>query len=295
MPIVLPPPIVSKATGSTEQILIGTATSPPGGVESYFEYNGLLMNDRSLIDTFLITGIDGLHDADVRDMRDVNPSYHGETAFNAWYGGRTIVLSGRIRAHEIKKLRDMQDSLKLAFGSLEELPLKIASNFNNYDVEIYCRKSQPIVMAESQTNFNFNRDFMVTLRASDPRFRSIQPVVSQATKTGSTFNPLSLANIGNSRAQPLIRIVGPIANPTITNVTSGEFMTFNINLLTTQGLEINILERTVVDFTGASKFNTLNVNSDWLELIPGPNSLELTGTGITSGSDFLVDFKHAWL
>lgn len=295
MPILLEQLATGKGGGSADLAIIGTGTSHPAGIEAVFEYNGLVMNNRKLIDTYLLTTIDGLADADVRDQRQVNPNYHGETAFNAWYGGRTLAITGRIRAHEIKKLRDMQESLKLGFGSLQELPLRIISNFTNHQIEIMCRKSQAIAMTEVQQNFMFTRDFLITLRASDPRFRSVNQVVETAPNLGTTFGPINPVNQGNHRSQPVITIGGPITDPVITNLTNGEVMTFEGDLASGEILEIDILKRTIRDQTGANMFKMLDVQSDWLEITPGANNIELTGTGITVNSSFAFKFQHTWL
>jgi hypothetical protein len=169
----LKPRVVGLTSGSSDKLTLGTGHARPGGVESVFEYNGALLNVRDWYDTFIITSIDGLGDADVRDSRDVNPGRHGETYFNAYYGGRTIVISGKIRAFSLSKLRDMQQGLKQIFGNLsQESPLYIRTGDINRDVFIYCKKSAPIAMAEAQTNFEYTREFQITLRASNPRFLS---------------------------------------------------------------------------------------------------------------------------
>ncbi len=295
MPITLPKSGTSKGAGSPELAIIGTGTSHPAGVEAVYEYNGLVLNDRSLIDTYLILGIDGFADADIRDQRQVNPNYHGETAFNAWYGGRTIALTGRIRAHEIKKLRDMQEALKLSFGGLQEVPLRIASNFTNQQIEIACRKSQPIAMTEVQQNFMFTRDFLVTLRAADPRFRSVTQSVYTGNNLGTAFEQLVVINQGNHRAQPIISIGGPITNPMIVNTSNDEVLKFEGTVATNEVLTIDILKRTIRDQDENNKFSILDVSSDWLELTPGENVLEITGTGITASASFSIKFQHSWL
>lgn len=295
MPIILPQITISKGSGRSDLAITGTGTSQPGGLESYFEYNGLLLNNKKNIDTYLILNVDGLADADVRDQRQVNPNYHGETAFNAWYGGRTIALSGRIRAHNVKKLRDMQEALKLSFGVLQELPLIISSNFTTYPIEIKCRKLQPIVMAETQQNRMFTRDFLITLRASDPRFRSLFQTVYEATKIGAAFNPLVVVNKGNHRAQPIITIEGPISGAELTNQNNQEKISFSSSIPEDTIIIIDILKRTIKDQYGENQFHLLGVDSDWLEITPGENILELTGTGISTATNWGISFQDTWL
>lgn len=176
-----------KGAGFAGQALPGTAESIPGGVENQLYYNGLEMNVLTNIDRYRIIEIGGLGDADIRDTRDNNPSSDGETAFNAYYGGRTITLTGRIEAHNLGKLRDMQEAMRGAFATLEEQPLYFLTGDPTTNHYINCRKSQSLSMGEVQKDHDFYRDFLITLRASDPRF------VSQRTHT-TTIYPNNVVN-----------------------------------------------------------------------------------------------------
>jgi hypothetical protein len=175
MPLALPPPVVGLGTGRSDRIVFGTRTSVPVGVDAVIEYNGLFMNNRKWLDTYLVTSIDGLADADVRDDREVNPDEDGETAFDALYGGRTIVLRGKLRCFDLYKLRDMEQAMKQAFGNIKsELPLIFHTLSPATDHLIYCKKNATLSITEQQTSDReFDRDFMITLRASNPRFLSL--------------------------------------------------------------------------------------------------------------------------
>lgn len=157
--------------GYSNRFIVSQDRARVGGIENEIEFNGTIINKRVGQDRVIITSIDGLSDADIRDSRENNPGLDGETAFNAYYGGRTIVLNGTIRAGTLGKLRDMQEALKTVFSPLEELPLVFRGTARDKDLQIICRKSQPISMADTQqTVLDFKREFQITLRASDPRF-----------------------------------------------------------------------------------------------------------------------------
>lgn len=157
----------------TEIALPGSMKSQPPGLEAVMEYNGLYFHDRLVVDKFRVLNLDGLQGADIRDNREANPSDHGETPFDNYLGGRTILITGRVEAHNIGKLRDMQQGLRTAFYSMQERPLIFHVGDPQRDVQIYCRMIDKISMREEQTNDRPHRDFQITLRASDPRFRSI--------------------------------------------------------------------------------------------------------------------------
>jgi hypothetical protein len=97
---------------------------------SWIEYNGLVMNEHTKADAYIVRSIDA-SDADVRDSRDVNPVDHGETALDALYAGRTITLEGFIRAGNLTKLRNMENEMSIAFGRLVEAPL----TFRYWDID----------------------------------------------------------------------------------------------------------------------------------------------------------------
>lgn len=196
MPLAIPPPAIGLGSGRSDQTVIGTGTSVPPGVDAIIEFNNLLMNNREWLDTYMITEIDGLGDADIRDDREVNPQAHGETFFESYYGGRTVTLTGKIRCFSLYKLRDMEQALRQAFADLsQERELIFHSQNPATDASLMCKKSAPLVMKEVQSSLNeFNRDFLVTLRASNPRFLSrLTSLVSKSLGVVDSFVTDSIA------------------------------------------------------------------------------------------------------
>lgn len=181
MPILLTAFANSLWAGDALYALPGSSTASPPGLEATLEYNGIIMHDRSVVDKYRVMLMDGLQGADIRDNREANPSDHGETPFDNYLGGRTILLTGRVEAHNIGKLRDMQEALRTAFYSMTERPLIFHVGNIQRDVQIGCRISDKISMPEKQDDFRTFRDFSITLHATDPRFRSIIDRVYSAT------------------------------------------------------------------------------------------------------------------
>lgn len=108
----------------SDLFLAGDPSANPRGLESQLVYNDLVLNDRLAgPDRYLITEIDGLSDANIRDSREDNPARHGQSPYQSYYSGRTITITGQIQAGNLNKLRSMTQELHSAFNSLEELPL----------------------------------------------------------------------------------------------------------------------------------------------------------------------------
>lgn len=294
MPQILSLPTAQQGLliGSPAEIIRGTGDSGPRGIESILEYRGGYMNVREWIDTILVFTIDGIDDADIVDNREKNPGYHGETSFPSYYGGRTIVLTGKIMAHTIWKLRDMQQGLRQLFADIsKEDPLIFRTNDLTTDMQIHCKKSQPIKMTDTQkTGGTFERDFQITLRASDPRFLSYQQKFAS-----DGLNQLALDNVGNFLAQPRIRLTGPMTDPIISVTRAdGIVQTFRINGDIPEGSIWNLdsNDHTFTDEDGNPQWSKLDITSDWLELapMPGPNILSINTTGTSIGESAMAAY-----
>jgi hypothetical protein len=101
------------------------------GVQAFIEYNGLVLNDRHQADRIRVTNITGLDDADISDSREVIPGDDGEAAYDSYYRGRTMVMTGRIEAGSLGNLKRLERDLKAAFAPLVEAPMK----FRWFDVK----------------------------------------------------------------------------------------------------------------------------------------------------------------
>jgi len=286
-------------------IRITDPQSFPTGIETPLEYNGLLFNVRTYVDRIPVYKIDGIGDADIRDSRDVNPTSDGETPGASLYGGRPMVLTGRVESMTLYKLREMQQALKEAFADLStERPLiwRIGRNFPGgplRDAQIYCKKVAPISWSEEQNDYRFFRDFMITLRASNPRFVSYLPELFQHIFTTSGPVPgaiiASLENRGNYFAQPIITLAGPMTSPLVTNTTTGEFFQINTTIPSGDAFTVDIAAKTIVDSTGENQFKTLTVASDMWELSPGVTPVQFSAVSASAGSQISLKYRHTWL
>ncbi len=484
------------------------ADAPMLGLESIISYNGLLLNDFRFFDRYQVTEITGLDDADVRDSREERPDSHGESPFNAFYGGRTITIRGKIIAGNWARLRKMISNLKEAFGTLEEKELSfcyrdwdyttfdqswtddfllsssanisissdneyltysttaartalldfkgvhgpdletihefvtgtapvnairgivkgvdasnhiqttIGSNIfliqttiaganatvtsvsffpnanttywfrtniegdnltselwdeypsdegtpihrletvltstaktlfgalttgypgwemaagvgdNTYkvggmsvrnlgakaDYSIKCRKSGKLELGEQQNNLHPRRDFMVTLRSSEPTFtsRSSHMAIANISIAALTFpasggltfpaegglsflsgsSVLGPTNRGNFLYNPIIRIEGTCFEPAILNTSSGQGLSLNgLSLVSaTSYVTINCRDKTIVDNAGNNLYSYMSEDSDWIQVLPGVNAFY---GGTTTGTPELkVWHKSSWL
>jgi Phage tail protein len=270
--------------GSSARTIPGTGFAVPAGVEAILEYNGVYMNIQKNVDRYRINSIDGLGDADVRDSRDVNTEWDGESAFNSYYGGRTIVLNGTIETYSVTKMRDMQQALKTAFIDISnEWPLRFNVGDPDKDHVIYCKKSAPISMVEQQTNMRATRDFQITLRASNPRFLSyklhslmLDPVPAAVIATPLFTGLSSVINNGNYWAEPVFRITGPCDSCEIIDSKTGQSFTIT-SIPADSYYEFDVSQPSLVDQDGDNVWDHIADDSDYLLLSNGSNDLYYIG------------------
>lgn len=292
------------AGSATTTIQSGTGASPALGLEAVYEYNGLLLNDLRVLEKYRITEVNVYDDPDVRDSREDNPTRHGQRIVSSLYGGRSINFQGRIEAFNLKKLRDMQAALKAAFNAPGEKLLKIYSTntISTADVQIMAAKNNPIVMAEVVADDRYMRSFLVPLRCSNPRFVHQTLNSPSYLAVGATINATAFAftQTGDFNAQPVIKIRGPITNPSVRVDYAAGFqtLTFKPGITIPAGREwtIDIAAGTLVDDLGVNQFNQLSVATDWPELPPGAITVNFSGTSATIGTTRLImDWRATWL
>lgn len=86
-----------------------------------------------------------------------------------------------------------------------------------------------------------------------------------------------ITNDGDVPASHLINIAGPCVDPYVTNVTTGEFVGFDLELLAGDEIIIDVAS-SIVELNGASAIQYLDVDSVFWKLIPGDNQVALTAT-----------------
>lgn len=290
MPIALYPAGALYGRGDESRSVIGSGDSRIRGVDAIWEYNGLILNYRKWYDTYLITNIDGTDDADIRDSRENRPGEHGEIPYDALYGGRTIVLSGKIRAFNYEKLMDMKYALEDAFNDLSEKPLLIHNVDPRKEVFVMARKNQKLVIQEAQNNWNLERDFIISLRASREYFQSRLENYAGFTNAQITAaTPLALANKGNWPSFPRFVVTGNFATGfTIYNGTTNKQMKIiwpvNYYSSAIRTYTVDMLAKTITDGTGENYFKWMDDQSDIFSFVKGINNISVQSVTTKTGN-----------
>jgi hypothetical protein len=270
--------------------------------------------------------VDGLFDGDVRDERVPVPGQDGEESGDLKRGGKTITLTGRVRALDLAALREGQLAISRAFDTDEHALFWGMLGAEN--LYIRAKKNQKIDMPEQQTTNDYQRGFTIAVRADDPysytvaeksaelvvgavagglRTRLIQPVlldypIQTQPRTRVYANQsvssslVTVENEGPSKTYPVIEIYGPMEDPILTNVTSGRQLVWT-GLTLTDGdfIVVDTKEGLILrggvseDYTG---FDATQSDFFWLE--PGLNDISIVPFSSGSGARAVVRWRDAY-
>lgn len=112
---------------------------------------------------------------------------------------------------------------------------------------------------------------------------------------GSTQSgTINATNNGNTATPVVIRIDGPVTDPTIENVTTGSELSLSITVETGDFLLIDSGQRSVLLNGTASRYSTLDPGSTWFDLEPGLNTIRFAGASSTAGT-LSITWRSAWL
>ena len=245
----------------------------PGGVENVFQYRGLSFNDRSTDDHWRVDSVEGFYDLPrTRLVEYARPDRHGVVIEDVYYGGRTINISGRIRAGNAAKLRQMEHTTKatLFYNQLEsELRIKnrAGASLLPQDYTIWCRPVNASFSEQIRADGLWSL-FKITFQAGDPRILG-----TIARERGLTFfsgfsysDPIwNWPNYGNWYAKANVKI------QQINNTTS---WVLNTPKITLSGPYVNGIG---VSYAGAAT----GTSGQWREIETGAFSyLDSQGSGV---------------
>jgi hypothetical protein len=229
-------------------------------------YGGLVLNDFSTADRYNVMKVDGLLGfPDMKVVELARSEDHGSLDTMVYYGGRTITLTGRIEAHTLSKMREMVYDLRMAFGDIERESALYIQSYWTEDRYLMCRKSTALQITEEQRNRStYYRDFVITLRASDPRIMSVEMKTASATFNSSTPQTMTVTNNGNFPSWVRYRVFsgsgsGSVTNPKVTTLglNSGFYYQDVISATSTTWTEFNLRERAVMRATSSTALNSI--------------------------------------
>lgn len=280
-------------------------------------YNGLTFGGDT---DYGFVSAEGLVDQpDLRTSDRARLRRHGLLPGDDFLAGRSITLELEVFGADAASFQSNMNALKLAFapGSAEKplvFQLSGVAGGGVRRVNVRPRKLASRIDAE---RFLYRMPVAaVQFDATDPR---IYDNTESSIATGltasvpgltwnlawnlnwggpSTSNIITANNIGTFSAPLTVRFDGPVTNPGIENVTTGQALTLSADggLILAAG-EFVILDsesHTVMLGGTSNRYSKLTSTSSWFDLSPGNTSLRFTGT--TAGAPTMtVTYRSAWL
>lgn len=249
---------------------------------------------------------------DVRTNDLARPLDHGYFSGTDYYSWRSVTMQLEAWATDDATLKTLLDDVSrvVAVGDDEE-PLVV--QLPGYGKLLMNARPRRRVGPRIDQDYNMRVARMnIEFFATDPRIYSgtLSTALAQlvVSSPGLTFDATfdlsfggvsesgiaSCVNDGTFETRPLIRIYGPIVNPTVENITQDKIMQFTGTVSAGDYLELDFLERTVLLNGSASRYSWLQDSTKWFTLQPGTNDIRLGGS--TSGSPYAdIEWRSAWI
>lgn len=289
----------------------------PPGANNEFSLFGYGRHRRDLGASWIkldkITGLHGKGDGD--DWREPAEGRLGEIVYPSAQRGKTIVYEGRVCATTLKGQRQLAAQLRRFAAEASErrtgsITIVHPSDVNTgYATGVRCMS---LDIDDQQVRDNraaitpWQREFVMGLRAHDPRFVWYPEVASLDHATGAT---IAITNLGNAPVDLFfdVRSSGTPMSVTMENLTLGRRLVWTDMPMPaaafTRRLWVNWEQRAAVRPAQAAPVNAPNADmmpyfdsteSDWWNsmewgLGPGVNNVRVTGVNV-AGWD--VYYKH---
>lgn len=88
----------------------------------------------------------------------------------------------------------------------------------------------------------------------------------------------NVVNTGYFDTPPRFRFNGPTQNPRVSNVNTGEFMEFDLDIITGDYLEVDMRAKTVLLNGTGNRYSYRKFGSSWFPLRPGSNAIQYSNT-----------------
>jgi hypothetical protein len=255
---------------------------------------GTLTFNASAPPTYALSGISGMDGGALRTGVDPTPTRDGATVRDAFREAAYPVLEGLIyavatatqRRQYEDNLRGYTDSIRFNDGTLAWTPSGGTERYRTV------RLFQPVTITGA-----WLKNFQLGLVSPDPLAYTNTLLTTDSGGLSGGFADVTVANGGNAPNFPILRIFGPITNPTVTNQTTGEVMSFTYSVANGRYLEVNCHPQaeTVVLDTGTNLIDKAGMSSVFFAVAPGSTVLRLAGTSGGGATKLRVLHRDAWV
>lgn len=243
--------------------------------------------------SFGVTRVAGLLDMPAVRSSDLSLlRRHGAYAGDDFLSPRTITLDFSIHAASTADMEARMAEFVEAFsvGVEQALMFQLPGVAGGVPARVWARTRRRSVNMDLEYKYGVARA-SVQLVATDPRVYVEQQqsdnvgllVVSGGATFPMTFDltfgtvgsggSMQLVNDGTFDAPVVFQIDGPVTDPSITNDTTGEVLSFTGTIAAGSYYVVDTAARSVMLNGTANRYNTLDASSSWFDLAPGVNDI----------------------
>jgi hypothetical protein len=286
-------------------------------VDYSFSFNGYLFG--GIGQGVQVLQVDGLEDLPSLRVQDDNRGY-----FDGMFTGRDF-LNSRVITMQLQVMSDQSNSMFTYLNQLKAAIVSQTSGVSPLQFKIptrdFVQKVQARVRRRAITidpNYSYGKAIVhVEFFCPDPRIYADtgqQVQLGTSTGFGRTYNRnytsgggfsytvstgvlsnyQTVYNYGNTTTYPTITIVGGCTNPSITDQTTGQVLSFNTTLTASDVLTIDTDTRQVL-LNGLSARNLMSNSSSWFSFPSGGTTVSFIATASTIDTTCVVSWADAYL
>ena len=261
---------------------------------------------------------DSLGMAPLHRILERGPNQHGETDLGFRLDPRIVnLVIGLFGTDDGDYWNARKELLKIFTPSTTPIALTFTlPNGDSRALDVHVEKDLKLSSTDRK---RIAHSVGIQLRASNPTFydptlQSItfgiggaaagwsipMPVATPVGKTSINQVKTFIYN-GSFLSSPIVRITGPITDPVVTNVSTGEVLDFSGTTIVAGDyylIDCNYGKKTVVDSSGINRYDKLSQGSDLAtfhlayhpEVIDGENDIRVSGTGINDQTEIYMAF-----
>jgi hypothetical protein len=271
-------------------------------------YNGITIGDTS---QYYIDRLPGFYDINIRTSEDFLTDQDGSKIWNQKYASRELAIEGTLIGTTVADYFEKASDLAKAFSITKESKLLTITKWDDASTQknIYAKVvSMPRIIEEvGQSNF---AAFRIELKAETPFFLSTSSKSGSTAIGTATGIPLSIPmgipigsntngqitinNEGDIEAFPSFTISNDLQNPTVTNITTGEFFQIQDTLSIGDIVSVSVGNDGLrVTKNGTNIFDKFA--GDIFTLAKGVNTIKFSATGSSNRGLLTVNFTDHYL
>lgn len=268
-----------------------------------WELNGLLMGAGTVYE---VQTFDVWAAPDLRQGESARAQQHGLYPGTDWLGGRFAKLKVTVKptspAADIAARQVLAAAWKPPTSGTSQLVWqeadgvkytlfgkpRLADTRGEYRMPSECRfiATDPRIYANTQSTASTG----LATSTGGLSFAASAPFVFGTSGSGST---MACTNAGTFAAPWTATFAGPLVAPTLTHVSSGKTLILSgASLAAGDSLVVDSAAKTILLNGTASRYSWLAAGSQWFDLEPGANSVNLTGA--SGAGTVTMTWRSAW-